>query len=65
MNKSKGTDSAINVVPLIPSLQERLNRVRIIQERTAKRNKMLREGLWNTEEDETIEVNLLLSAEQS
>ncbi|MBX3630310.1 MAG: hypothetical protein KF908_10485 [Nitrosomonas sp.] len=53
------------MVPLIPSLQERLNRVRIIQERTAKRNKMLREGLWNTEEDETIEVNLLLSTEQS
>jgi hypothetical protein len=53
------------VKPLKLTLKERLERVRVIQESTIHRNKRLRAGLWNSEEDETLEVNVHMHAEHA
>ncbi len=53
------------VEALKPTLEERVARVRAIQKRTVHRNGRLRDGLWNAEEDETLDVNVLLPVEQA
>ncbi len=51
-----------NIDVFTPTLQERMERVRKIQERMVLRNQRLHEGSWR-EEDDSLDVIVLSTAE--
>ncbi len=48
-----------------PTLQERVKRLRAIQERTTRRNNKLRAGVWSSDVDETLDINVLIPAKHA